>query len=98
MEQNYGQYGPSNDDGRQVDALAVFRWPARLPDGTVSHPTGTSMAAPVVANAVAKMLAVEPGLSVQEIRTLLLRTATPMEDQGPPLLHTRLAVRAAVGR
>jgi hypothetical protein len=74
------------------------RVPARLPDGTLSHPTGTSMAAPVVANAVAKMLAAEPGLSVQEIKTLLLDTATPMADQGPPLLHTRLAVRAAGGR
>ena len=74
------------------------RVPARLPDGTLTHPTGTSMAAPVVVNAVAKMLAVEPGLSVEEIRGHLLDTATPMEDQGPPLLHTRRAVRAAGGR
>lgn len=74
------------------------RVPARLPDGTLSHPTGTSMSAPVVANAVAKMLAVEPGLSVEEIRTWLLDTATPMADHGPPLLHTRAAVRAAGGR
>ncbi|HRD54329.1 MAG TPA: S8 family serine peptidase, partial [Flavobacteriales bacterium] len=95
----HGQAASWSNTGPEVVIRARgVRVPARLPDGTLSHPTGTSMAAPVVANAVAKMLAAEPGLSVQEIRTLLLQTATPMADQGPPLLHTRLAVRAAGGR
>ncbi|MCC6656339.1 MAG: S8 family serine peptidase [Flavobacteriales bacterium] len=95
----HGQAASWSNTGPEVVIRARgVRVPARLPDGTLSHPTGTSMAAPVVANAVAKMLAAEPGLSVQVIKTLLLRTATPMADQGPPLLHTRLAVRAAGGR
>ena len=95
----HGQAASWSNTGPEVIIRARGeRVPARLPDGTLSHPSGTSMAAPVVANAVAKMLAAEPGLSVQEIRTLLLDTATPMEDEGPPLLHTRLAVRAAARR
>ena len=88
----------SNKGAEVIIRARGERVPARLPGGTLSHPTGTSMAAPVVANAVAKMLAAEPGLSVEEIRTILLDTATPLDDGGPPLLHTRLAVRGAGGR
>src|SRR5690606_19067855 len=43
------------------------RVPARLPGGTVSYPSGTSMATPNVTNAAAKMLAVNPQLSGAEL-------------------------------
>ncbi|HRO99902.1 MAG TPA: S8 family serine peptidase [Flavobacteriales bacterium] len=98
VDQQGRAVGWSNTGPEVIIRARGERVPARLPDGTLSHPTGTSMSAPVAANAVAKMLAVEPGLSVEEIRTWLLDTATPMADHGPPLLHTRAAVRAAGGR
>lgn len=98
VDQQGHAVGWSNTGPEVIIRARGERVPARLPDGTISHPTGTSMAAPVLANAVAKMLAVDPGLSLEEVRAHLLDTATPMEDQGPPLLHTRLAVRAASRR
>lgn len=70
------------------------RVPARLPGGEPSFPSGTSMATPVVVNAAAKVLAVNPRLTGAELRALLERTATP-NATGQPLLHPRAAVEAA---
>lgn len=70
------------------------RVPARLPGGALSFPTGTSMATPNVGNAAAKMLAVNPGLSGADLRTLLEQTADT-NSTGQRLLHTARAVQAA---
>lgn len=70
------------------------RVPARLPGGSASYPSGTSMAAPLVANAAAKMLTVAPGLDGARLRELLEATATP-NATGQRLLHPRDAVAAA---
>ena len=70
------------------------RVPARLPGGTASFPSGTSMAAPLVANAAARMLAANPELSGAQLRMLLEGTATP-NATGQRLLHPRHAVEAA---
>jgi subtilisin family serine protease len=70
------------------------RVPARLPGGAPSLPTGTSMAAPNVSNAAAKMLAVNPTLSGAELRTLLEQSGD-VNATGERLLHTARAVRAA---
>jgi subtilisin family serine protease len=70
------------------------RVPARMPGGSASFPSGTSMAAPLVANAAAKMLAVAPDLDGARMRELLERTATP-NATGQRLLHPRDAVEAA---
>ena len=70
------------------------RVPARLPGGGVSYPSGTSMAAPLVANAAVKMLVAAPDLSGARLRELLERTATP-NATGQRLLHPRAAVEAA---
>ncbi len=67
---------------------------ARLPGGALSFPSGTSMAAPNVTNAAAKVLAVNPSLSGTELRRLLEATAD-RNATGDRLLHTRRAVRAA---
>lgn len=67
---------------------------ARLPGGGSSFPSGTSMAAPLVANAAAKILSVNPELSGAELRELLERTATT-NATGQRLLHPRHAVEAA---
>lgn len=70
------------------------RVPARLPGGAPSYPSGTSMSTPIVTNAAAKMLAVNPHLSGADLRALLEQTSTP-NDTGQRLLHTRHAVEAA---
>jgi len=70
------------------------RVPARLPGGEPSFPSGTSMAAPVVVNAAAKVLAVHPHMTGAELRALLEQTATP-NATSQPLLHPGKAVEAA---
>jgi subtilisin family serine protease len=73
-----------------------FRIPARLPGGTLSFPSGTSMAAPLVTNAAAKVLSVNPALSGAELRRLLESTSD-QNATGDRLLHAARAVRAAHG-
>ena len=70
------------------------RVPARLPGGALSFPSGTSMATPLVTNAAAKVLAVNPQLTGAQLRTLLEHTAT-VNATGQRLLHTKQAVEAA---
>lgn len=70
------------------------RVPARLPGGAQSFPSGTSMATPLVTNAAAKMLAVNPRLSGAELRVLLEQSADT-NATGQRLLHTARAVEAA---
>ena len=70
------------------------RVPARLPGGEVSYPSGTSMAAPNIANAATKMLTVNPRLTGAELRALLEQTGDK-NSTGQLLLHTARAVEAA---
>jgi len=84
-----------SNTGAEVSLLArAERVPARFPDGSWSYPSGTSMAAPVLANAAAKVLAVSPELTAVQLRAILERTATPNGD-GPRLLNTKAAVEVA---
>ena len=84
--------------GAEVSMLArAERMPARFPDGRWSHPSGTSMAAPVLANTAAKVLAVPPELTAVELRAILERTATPGGD-GPRVQHSKAAVRTVGAR
>ena len=84
--------------GSEVTLFANgHRVPARLPGGPVSFPSGTSMAAPNVANAAAKMLAVNPRLTGSDLRAILHSTADP-NATGDRLLNTRRAVQAAGAR
>jgi Subtilase family len=73
------------------------RVPARLPGGTPSFPSGTSMATPNVANAAAKMLALNSSLDGAELKSILLNTAD-RSLSGLRLLHTRNAVEEAKRR
>jgi hypothetical protein len=87
-----------SNTGAEVNFLARGeRVPARLPSGKWTYPSGTSMSAPVLANAAAKMLAVSPHLTAVELRSILERTATVNAD-GMHVLHARDAVEAAAGR
>jgi subtilisin family serine protease len=71
-----------------------FRVPGRLPGGRMSFGTGTSMAAPNVTNAAAKVLAVNPSLTGAQLRSLLEQSADT-NATGQRLLHTARAVDAA---
>lgn len=84
-----------SNTGSEVTLYANgVRVPARLPGGAISFPSGTSMATPNVANAAAKMLAVNPQLTGAELRALLEGTADT-NATGQRLLHTARAVSAA---
>lgn len=85
------------NSGPEVTLFATgFRVPARLPGGTLSFPSGTSMAAPLVTRAAAMVLAVNPSLAGAELRRLLENTSDA-NATGDRLLHTARAVRAAHG-
>jgi subtilisin family serine protease len=71
-----------------------WRLAGRAPGGTTTFGTGTSMAAPVVTNAAAKMLAVNPSLTGADLRRILEQTADT-NSAGLKLLHTARAVQAA---
>ncbi len=84
-----------SNKGSEVSIYANgYRVPARLPGGMQSFATGTSMATPNVANAAAKILAVNAKLSGADLKTLILQTADT-NTTGQRLLHARRAVEAA---
>ena len=84
-----------SNKGKEVSIYANgHRVPARLPGGVQSYPTGTSMAAPNVTNAAAKMLAVNSRLSGRDLKNLIIETAEA-NSTGQPLLNTRRAVQVA---
>lgn len=69
------------------------RVPARMVGGEISYPSGTSMAAPNVTNAAAKILSVNPRLTGAELKSLLERTADANKT-GQSLLNTAKAIEA----
>ena len=71
-----------------------WRVPSRLPGGASGFGTGTSMAAPIVSNTAAKMLAVSPKLNGADLRRLLVQTADT-NAKGLKLMHPANAVAAA---
>ena len=70
-------------NGNQIDSV--------IPGGEHVHSSGTSMASPAVANAAAKLLAIDPRLSTADVRALLLDTAT-LGQGGLKLLNPQAAV------
>lgn len=60
---------------------------------------GTSFAAPIVASVIAQMLEVDPTLTPEEVKTVLMSSAQPLDNvdplvQGAGVLHQRAAMRA----
>ena len=72
-----------------------------LPGGEILRGSGTSMAAPQVANLAAKLLAVRPDLSVAQLRDLILRAADERKvgpDRRLKLLHPKRSLELLLER
>ncbi|WP_026825265.1 MULTISPECIES: S8 family peptidase [Exiguobacterium] len=79
----FGIVSDYSNYGVNVDVVAPGSKVASLvPDGNVVYMDGTSMATPHVAAAVALLKSYHPDLSVEEVRTLLQRTADPIAFSG----------------
>jgi hypothetical protein len=63
--------------GKSIDVYANgFEVPSKVPGGMPINISGTSLSAPQVTNLAGKMLAVNPNLSVAQVRAIIEETAT----------------------
>ncbi|MEM7809052.1 MAG: S8 family serine peptidase [Planctomycetota bacterium] len=77
---SFGQNVTLYADGYTVNSV--------VPGGEEIELSGTSMAAPQVANLAGKMLAIDPSLSPEQVIALITEAATPMEGhEGRLLIH-----------
>jgi subtilisin family serine protease len=78
-------------EGRNVRLYANgFEVDSYVPGGGRMEASGTSMSSPAVTNLAAKIIAVEPYLTPQEVIDLILEGATPREgDENFLLLHPK---------
>ena len=89
-EASFTSYGPTvqlHANGYQVDSF--------VPGGRRIPLSGTSMAAPQVANLAAKILAVKPSLQPADVIALMRSTAERTEDGRRTLIHPAKALAAA---
>jgi subtilisin family serine protease len=89
-EASFTSYGPTvvvDANGYQVESV--------LPGGEKLAESGTSMAAPQVTNLAAKILAVDPELSPQQVIRLIRETATRSADGRRSLIDPVRAVAKA---
>lgn len=89
-EAPFTSYGPTvkvHANGYQVDSF--------LPGGQRVALSGTSMAAPQVANLAAKLLVVNPKLKPAELIDLIVKTAERTPDGRRNLIHPKKALAAA---
>jgi hypothetical protein len=84
---NFTSYGPTvviYADGYQV--------PSKLPGGYVVRYSGTSMASPNVANLAAKLIALDPSLTPEKVKDLILKGATTSDDGKRKLIDPKATV------
>lgn len=84
---SYGATVKVHANGYQVESY--------LPGGARVALSGTSMASPQVANLASKLLAVNPGLTPQQLIALIVDTAEPSADGRRRLMHPKKALAAA---
>jgi subtilisin family serine protease len=90
---NYGAALDLVAPGAEITALSAA--------GKRAEGQGTSVAAALVSGACSLMLAVDPTLTPEEVRTILLQTATKLGESsefGAGLLNVGAAVEAAAAR
>ena len=79
--------------GKSIDLYANgFEVPAKVPGGMPINISGTSLAAPQVTNLAAKMLALNPRLTVAEVRSIIEGTATAEGEKGLKVINPAAAV------
>jgi subtilisin family serine protease len=84
---NFTSYGPT------VAVYADgFHVPSKIPGGYVVKFSGTSMASPNVANLAAKLFALDPSLTPEQVKALIIRGATPTADGKLPLIDPQRSV------
>lgn len=91
-EADFTSYGPTvkaHANGHQVDSV--------IPGGDRVAFSGTSMAAPQVANLAVKLLTVQPGLTPTELIKLIVDTAERTADGRRILIHPKNALARARG-
>ncbi|MEO5973439.1 MAG: S8 family serine peptidase [Sphingomicrobium sp.] len=82
--------------GKSIDLYANgFEVPAKVPGGMAINISGTSLAAPQVTNLAAKMIAVNPTLTVAEIRSIIEATATAEGPKGLKVINPAAALKRA---
>jgi subtilisin family serine protease len=82
--------------GENVELYANgFRIPSVVPGGRTIPFSGTSMAAPQVANLAAKILALRPGLTPAEVISLIRENADPIPDRpGRSIINPKRTIEA----
>jgi subtilisin family serine protease len=84
--------------GNSIDLYANgFEVRTRMPGGKKTMISGTSLAAPMVSNLAAKLLAVDPSLSVEKVRELIESTATEESEERIQVIHPKNALEALKG-
>ena len=94
--------GPNNDFSIKPDLIAVGTSVyTAAPGGEYLVESGTSFSAPMVAGAAAVLKAARPGISAQQIRSLLINNAgtfasLPLQQTGVGILNLDAALRGTV--
>ena len=79
--------------GESIDLYANgFEVPGRVPGGRELNLSGTSMAAPQVANLAAKLWATNPDLTVAEVVEAMTNTSTAEGEEGLAVIHPANAI------
>ena len=71
--------------------------PAKVPGGMPINISGTSLAAPQVTNLAAKLLAVNPKLTVAELRAIMESTSTAEGEKGLKVINPAAALAKVRG-
>lgn len=82
--------------GKSIDLYANgFEVPAKVPGGMPINISGTSLAAPQVTNLAAKLWAVNPRLSVAQVRQIMESTATQEGEKKLKVINPKAALARA---
>jgi subtilisin family serine protease len=82
--------------GKSIDLYANgFEVPSKAPTGLPINISGTSLAAPQVTNLAAKLLAVNPRLTVAQVRQIIEETSTMEGDKKLPVINPKAALARA---